>query len=204
MQKQAALGTAGRQWLKTVHLALGAVWLGAGISMLVLRLTWTPSGQSDLYAVNQAVGLINDWIIIPTAVGSLLTGLLESWLTPWGFFRHRWVTVKWILTVGIIVGSAVITAPWDRGMEAISRDEGLMALQNPVYLRYQSLVILTGAGKVAALLTLIAISVLKPWRRRGTPSLASEPLAPGAASDPTRAFSPSVAWRKPARQGRSS
>ncbi len=135
--------------------------------MPVLRPTWIPSGQSDLYVLNRAAGIINDWIVIPSAFGSLPTGLLESWLTPWGFFKHRWVTVKWIMTVAIIVGSEAVTAPWDREMEAISRVEGLMSVQNPAYLQYQLLVNATGAGKVATLLAITALSVLKPWRRRG-------------------------------------
>lgn len=150
--------------MKTIHLALGAIWLGAGVSMFVLRLVWMPSGHTDLYALNYGTGLINDWIVIPTALASLLTGLLSSWLTPWGFFKHRWVTAKWILTVAVIVGSPLITTQWDRELEAISSVEGLMALQNPVYLHYQALVNGSGAVKVAILFAITAISVLKPWR----------------------------------------
>ena len=165
-----ALGSRGRQWLKSAHLAIGAIWLGAGVCMLVLRLTWLASGQGDPFALNRAVALINDWIVIPMAMGGLFTGLLSSWLTPWGFFKHRWVTVKWIITVAIIVASPLITARWDRELATISRAEGVASLQNPVYLRDQQLVIVTGAGKVAALAAVTVISVFKPWRRRGDPS----------------------------------
>ncbi len=52
-------------------------------------------------------------------------------------------------------------------LAAISRVEGLMSLQNPAYLHYQMLVNVSGGVKVAALLAITAISVLKPWRRRG-------------------------------------
>ena len=159
------LDTKTRQRLKMVHHALGATWLGCGISMIVLRLAWTPSGQGDPYALNRAVGLLNDWIIIPAALGSLLTGLLASWLTPWGFFKRRWVTVKWIVTVAIIVASPVFTSGWEREMEAISRVAGTMALQDPVYLQDELLVNLTGVGKVAAIAALTVISIVKPWRR---------------------------------------
>ena len=95
--------------------------------MLVLRLAWIPSSQTDPYALDRAAGLINDWIVIPAALGALFTGLLESWLTPWGFFRHRWVTVKWIATVTVIVASPLITAPWDRadGGDLSGRGAGL-------------------------------------------------------------------------------
>lgn len=121
-----------RTWaliLAAPFFALAALVLAAGGSLF--GFVWP---ALLILAGHSPVGLINDWVIIPAALGSLLTGLMGSWLTPWGFFRHRWLTVKWIVTVTIVVGSAVITAPWDREMEAISRVEGITSLQNPVYL----------------------------------------------------------------------
>jgi len=49
MIKKPLLGTTGRQWLKSVHLILSVIWLGAAISMNILRFAWAPSGNGDLY-----------------------------------------------------------------------------------------------------------------------------------------------------------
>jgi|GEM_PF-3627079 len=36
-------------------------------------------------------------------MGSLITGFLISYTTQWGFFRFRWVTVKWASIVALMV-----------------------------------------------------------------------------------------------------
>jgi hypothetical protein len=130
--KKFLLGKAGKQWLKSSHLILSVIWLGAAVSMNILRFAWAPTENSDLYAVDHAIRLIDNWVVVPTAWGSLLTGLLESWLTPWGFFKYRWVTVKWIMTVAIMLYAPLFISQWDRELQAISRVEGLLALQNPI------------------------------------------------------------------------
>jgi len=99
MIKKLLLGTTGRQWLKSIHLILSVIWLGAAISMNILRFAWAPSANGDLYAVDHSIAVIDNWVVVPAAWASLLTGFLESWLTTWGFFKYRWVTVKWIVTV---------------------------------------------------------------------------------------------------------
>ena len=38
------------------------------------------------------------WVIVPVAVGALLTGLLMSLGTPWGLFRHYWTSISLVLT----------------------------------------------------------------------------------------------------------
>jgi hypothetical protein len=166
MIKKPVLGKTGKQWLKSIHLILSVIWLGAAISMNILRYAWVPSAPGDLYAVDHSIALIDNWVVVPAAWGSLLTGLLESWLTSWGFFKYRWVTVKWIATVAIMIYAPLFIAGWDRGLEAISRAEGLLALQNPAYLQYRLLYTLSGVGLIAVLAFMSVISTLKPWTRQ--------------------------------------
>ena len=42
MIKKPLLGKTGKQWLKSIHLILSVIWLGAAISMNVLRFAWVP------------------------------------------------------------------------------------------------------------------------------------------------------------------
>ena len=166
MLKRPSLGTAGKQWLKSTHLILSVIWLGAAISMNVLRLAWTPSTNADLYAADHAIGLIDNWVVVPAAWGSLLSGLLESWLTAWGFFKYRWVTLKWIGTVAIMLYAPLFISQWDKKIEAISLAEGLLALQNPAYLHYRLLYGWSAVALIAVLALLSLISTLKPWMKR--------------------------------------
>jgi hypothetical protein len=97
---------------------------------------------------------------------SLLTGLLESWLTSWGFFKFRWVTVKWIATLAMMISAPFFIARWDREIAAISKAEGLVALQNPVYLQERMLYTAVGVGFIVTLILLSIISTLKPWIKK--------------------------------------
>src|SRR5574341_1405128 len=169
--KRPTLGTTGKQWLKSMHLIVSVIWLGAAISMNVLRLAWAPSANGDLYAVDHAIAVIDNWVVVPAAWGSLLTGLLESWLTTWGFFKYRWVTVKWIVTVAIMIYAPLFIAQWDRNIEAISKVEGLLALQNPAYLQFRLLYTISGVALIAALAFVSVISTLKPWMRKDRANL---------------------------------
>lgn len=166
MTRKLTLGTTGKQWLKSIHLIVSVIWIGAAVSMNVLRFAWVPTSDGDLYAVDHAIAVIDNWVVVPAAWGSLLTGLFESWLTSWGFFKFRWVTLKWIATVAMMVYAPIFLAQWDRSIEAISRVEGLAALQNPVYLQYRLLYTISGVSFIALLCALSLISTLKPWMKK--------------------------------------
>lgn len=175
--KKPTLGTTGKQWLKSIHLIVSVIWLGAAISMNVLRYAWTPVANTDLYAVDHAIALIDNWVVVPAAWASLLTGLLESWLTTWGFFKYRWVTVKWIATVAIMIYAPLFIAQWDRNIATISRVEGLLALQNPIYLQDRYFYTLSGIGLIAILTFLSIISTLKPWLKKDRTRLKLDSIA---------------------------
>jgi hypothetical protein len=163
--KKPALSPAGRQWLKSAHLTVSLIWLGAAIGMNVLRYAWVPVADADLYAVDHSIGLIDNWVVVPAAWLSLLTGLLESWFTTWGFFKYRWVIVKWIGTLAMMIYAPLFIARWDRNIVAISKAEGLLAVQNPIYLHDSMLYIVSGMTFIIVLTLLSLISTLKPWTK---------------------------------------
>lgn len=43
--------------------------------------------------------LIARFVIVPLAFASLLSGLIQAMVTPWGLFRHYWIVAKLLLTV---------------------------------------------------------------------------------------------------------
>jgi hypothetical protein len=98
-------------------------------------------------------------------MGCFITGLLISGLTPWGFFKHRWVAVKWILTIFCIVFGIVVLGPTVNDQPQYSAKEGLLALNNPEYLSNYINSILGGIFQMLALIFMVTISVIKPWRK---------------------------------------
>ncbi|XGV94746.1 MAG: hypothetical protein ACAF41_18610 [Leptolyngbya sp. BL-A-14] len=120
----------------------------------------------ELFAINSVLKLLDDFVIIPSATLSSITGALLCWLTTWGFVKHYWVIVKWIATVTLIVVGTAWLGPWTNAITAISQTERLQALQNPLYVWDQKTLMIGAIAQTISLLAIMAISVLKPWGRR--------------------------------------
>lgn len=89
-----------RKFALTVHLTSSVGWLGAVAAYLALDLTVATSQDAQtLRAAYLMMALIASWVIVPAALGSLLTGLVMSLGTKWGLFRHYWVLISLVLTL---------------------------------------------------------------------------------------------------------
>ena len=157
------LGRAGIYWLKSFHLLFAGLWLGAAVSLLLLNAFLTGLPAHELHGLDRAMRFIDDYVIIPGAMGSLFTGLVYSIWTNWGFFTYRWVTVKWAITLfGVLFGTFFL-GPWLNGMEEISGRIGGAALADPVYLHNKAMNMWGALLQVAGLAAAVAVSVVKPW-----------------------------------------
>ncbi|MGB3655934.1 MAG: hypothetical protein WBA41_32625 [Rivularia sp. (in: cyanobacteria)] len=156
-----------KQWLITLHVVFAAMWFGTALCMIAIALmNRNTSNGDELYAINSVMKLLDDVVIIPSAILSLLSGALLCWLTIWGFFKHYWVIAKWIGTVTLIVSGTIWLGPWTNAMTAISAESRLQALQNPLYVFDQKAVLIGAIAQTSALLFIIAISEVKPWGKR--------------------------------------
>jgi len=164
--KKAGPGT--RKWIKGFHLTFAGVWTGAAICLVLTNFVKIPVENGDeLYGILASARLIDDYIIIPAAMGSLLTGLLISLFTNWGFFRHWWVIVKWGATVAMVLFGTFFLGPWLNGMEEMTEKMRAAALAEPVFFHNLAMNRWFGTVQVALLVVLIFISVFRPWGKRG-------------------------------------
>lgn len=167
-----------KNWLLSAHVIFAAFWTGTVMSMFLLVLRNQNSANGDvLNALNSAINLLDDYVVIPSAIGSLFTGTLLCWLTVWGFFKHYWVIVKWMATVGLIVFGTFWLFPWANAATAISETQRIQALENPLYTFDVKGVLIGTVVQVACLLVIIAISFVKPWGRRPVKAKTSEQSA---------------------------
>src|SRR5215212_8305269 len=85
-----------RKLLLTLHIGSSVGLLGTDATVLLLAVTGARGGAPA--AVYPAARLIGSLVLVPAALLSLTTGVLLGVLTPWGLFRHWWVTAKLALT----------------------------------------------------------------------------------------------------------
>ena len=161
------LSARGRRLLKIVHLLAAGLWLGGALA-LTLMMVFLGPGESggELLGYDLARKFVDDLIVIPGALGCLLSGLAISLLTPWGFFKYRWVAVKWALTVACILFGIFYLGPRINGQPLLSRDYGLAAAANLLYQANRLGNLRGGWLQLAGLVFMVVISVLKPWPRR--------------------------------------
>ncbi len=93
-----------RKFALTAHVTSSVSLLGSIAAFLALAIAGLASQDMKMVrAAYLAMELIARFAIVPLALASLLTGLIQSLGTPWGLFRHYWVVVKLLLTVFAIV-----------------------------------------------------------------------------------------------------
>jgi len=159
------LGTKGIKVLKTSHLLFVMIWVVGVLAMAVIGLIKPRSGD-ELYMALYITRLIDDVFVIPGAVCTVLSAAVYGLCTNWGFFKYRWITVKWIVSILIIVvGTFYFSPKLDRCLEIVRLTQDA-ALNNPELI---SNLHITAAGafiQSGALIFLVIISVFKPWKKK--------------------------------------
>ena len=165
MQK---LGKNGLKWLKGFHLLAVSCWIGGGLALFLLYFLKADIDDGRvLYGINQSIHHVDMLlIVIPGAIGCLLTGLIYGFFTNWGFIKHNWLTFKWIMTVSTILFGTFFLGPWETEMMNISGELGITALNDSSYLYSQKMNFIWGGIQTFLLMVTVFISIFKPWKSK--------------------------------------
>ena len=157
------LGITARNWLFTFHILFVAIWIGAALFTILIRLYNGAMQSDEALTTLHILSNKSDILIYTSVAGVLITSLIISTLTKWGFFRFRWMTVVWIIFFANIIMGVVVLSPLKKNILAIAEMEGLTALQNPIYTRNHALLTIGGIIQVLLLALAILIVKFKPW-----------------------------------------
>lgn len=151
-----------RKLALTAHVSASIAWLGAVASFLVLSLAGLTSGEADIVrAAYLAMDLIGRFAIVPLSVVALATGIVQSLGTAWGLFRHYWVVVKLVLTIGatLLLLLHQFTAVAGAAKRVASTPLGTL----PDVGRWGAQLMGDAMAAVVVLLVITFIAVFKPW-----------------------------------------
>lgn len=160
------LSAKGMKILKVIHLVCAIVWFGSAVSLNLLPHLVEVEDAAGMYWKAELLEAIDMKILVPGAIGCLITGILYGAFTNWGFFRHRWLTVKWVLTVFMILFGTFFMGPLVR--ENVEIGKALMQGEGDAAQYWQNLTYNGYAGLLQLVLLMIVtiISVYKPWKRQ--------------------------------------
>jgi hypothetical protein len=89
-----------RKFVLAAHLTCSLGWIGAVVAYLALGVSAATSQDAlTVRGAWVAMELIGWFVMVPLALGALLTGLVISLGTTWGLFRHYWVLISLALTI---------------------------------------------------------------------------------------------------------
>src|SRR4030042_1319989 len=157
------LGMTARNWLFTFHILFVAIWIGAALFTILIRLYNGAMQSGEALITLHILSNKSDLLIIPSGLGVLITSLMIATMTKWGFFKFRWMTVVWIIFFANIIMGVVVLSPLKKNILAIAEMEGLAALQSPIYIKNHALLTIGGIIQVLLLALAILIVKLKPW-----------------------------------------
>ena len=161
------LSPKGMKTLKVFHLLFIMMWT-IGVLTIAL-LYWRPSVVSLDFLYNQQTALFIDYaLVIPGAMLAVVTGVIYGLKTKWGFFKYRWLTVKWIVGVAIILIGTFGLHPLSIDIieQASATANECIAFPSDFFgtklMVVNWMALIQGVG----LLFLIWVSVFKPWNKK--------------------------------------
>ncbi|MDR2533722.1 MAG: hypothetical protein LBC81_02945 [Tannerellaceae bacterium] len=157
------LSKRGYQILKILHILTAGAWIGAVITAIALLLTL----KGEYLARDLEVILFIDLaLFIPCALATLLTGLVYSIFTQWGFVKHWWIIVKYLITLLPIFTGFPLVASKLLGMTDIVGRLGAGALADKEFGVLYNECLLGLIVYLVLFLSAYILSVIKPANRR--------------------------------------
>lgn len=151
-----------------LHILFAFCWIVGALTLCLLVFITYPESGDELYMRSRILQIVDDYFIIYGAVGAFITGLVYSIWTNWGFFKHTWITVKWVMTILQMLFGTFVLGPCVNNNVIIADQLRDAALTDPVFLENIRMTQLWGSIQTALLLVVIVISVQKPWKKKKT------------------------------------
>lgn len=149
-----------RKFVLTAHIAFSVGWLGAVAAFLALAVAGLSSQDNQTIRASYiAMNLIGWFVIVPCSLVTLLIGLVQSLGTKWGLFRHYWILIKFLLTVGATILLLLHMNATSRLASAAADVSSNLELLRPVRIQ----LVFDAAAALLVLLAATILSVYKPW-----------------------------------------
>lgn len=88
------------RWLYASHLLTISIWFGSVVCIYVLAIIcFFHLNEAEFLTAAPLIPELYRRMVLPAALLTIIQGILYGVCTNWGFFKHKWVAVKWGLVV---------------------------------------------------------------------------------------------------------
>ena len=183
----------GIRWMRIVHIVSTGIWFGATVAVLALGIQAFFSATASEFVAIASTIMALLWVALASmAVFSLLQAVAYGLWTQWGFFKHRWVTWKWVVVAAMLplIAASLLVLPHSTDKARAGTFTGGLA-DGGVFLALVT-------AQVVGLLVAIWLSVFKPGKapaparapREARPARAEAPPKPASDLAPAKPAAP--------------
>ena len=150
-----------RRFALTAHVTASVGWIGAVAAFLALAISGiTRDDAQTVRGAYVAMGLTGWLIIVPLSFASLVTGLIQSFGTRWGLFRHYWVLIKLVINV-LATALLLLHMRPTSAVAAVAKERALSATD------FREIRVQLIADAIAALVILLVATTLSIYKPKG-------------------------------------
>lgn len=143
----------------TAHVAVSVGWAGALAVFLAHALASLASQDEQIVrAASLAMALTTWFVILPLALASLATGLVQALGTAWGLFRHYWIVFKLLLTCVATIVLLLKMGP----INDLAHAAAQTAFSSADLVGLRTSLLVHAGGGLLLLLTVTTLAVCKP------------------------------------------
>ena len=144
----------------TSHITFSVGWLGAVAVFIALAVTALTTMNNQIARSALLAMDISAWyVIVPFSLASLLTGLVQAFVTKWGLFKHYWIVIKLFLTIVMTILLLLHMQPISY-LASVATEP---SFSNSQYAKQIIDMIIKAGLAVLVLVAITTISVYKPW-----------------------------------------
>lgn len=146
-----------RKFMLVSHITFSVSWIGAVVCFLVFAISGLNNTDAQVLSSNYyAMNLIAQFVIVPLAFATLISGIVQGLGTNWGLIQHYWVVAKLSITV---VSTVVLLLKLRLINELASAG---LDIGNPLFSQARLELIVHAAGGILLLIIATVLSVYKP------------------------------------------
>lgn len=153
------MSSSARRLMLAIHVAVSVGWIGALAAFVVLAVVGQLAQDANIrQSAYLAMDIINRFVIVPAALISVLTGIVQSLGTSWGLFRHYWVLFK----LAIIVTATAVLLMKTAQISYVAEVAAQTALAASDLTELRLSILVHSVGGSAVLLWAMLLGIYKP------------------------------------------
>jgi hypothetical protein len=159
-------GSLGLKILKMFHILLIVLFLDGILSSFALLLRLDLTNFEAVYSNYKVFNIISDNVVKMGAQGTILLGAVYGFFTRWGFIKHKWLAMKWLLFIAqTFIGILVVDKLMVTNLRLLETEQ-ILALSNPIFIHNHYFRLYVVIGQIGLTLFALILSILKPGRSR--------------------------------------